>query len=44
MSKEFNMELLDLKNAAAVAEYEAFLQSHPKGHFAHQDIVLVDKI
>ncbi len=28
------MELLDLKNSAAVAEYEAFLQKHPKGHFA----------
>ncbi|MBQ7035590.1 MAG: peptidoglycan bridge formation glycyltransferase FemA/FemB family protein [Clostridia bacterium] len=28
------MELLDVKNSAAVAEYEAFLQSHPKGHFA----------
>ena len=28
------MELLDLKNPAAVAEYEAFVQNHPKGHFA----------
>lgn len=27
------MELLDLKNPAAVAEYEAFIQNHPKGHF-----------
>ena len=28
------MELLDIKNSAAVAEYEAFLERHPKGHFA----------
>ena len=28
------MELLDIKNSAAVEEYEAFLQKHPKGHFA----------
>ena len=28
------MELLDLNNAAAVAEYEEFNQSCPKGHFA----------
>ncbi len=27
------MELLDLKNQKAVAEYEAFVQNHPKGHF-----------
>lgn len=28
------MELLNLKDSAAVAEYEAFVQNHPKGHFA----------
>lgn len=28
------MELLDLNNPRAVAEYEDFLQRHPKGHFA----------
>lgn len=28
------MEFLDINNAAAVAEYEAFNQSCPKGHFA----------
>ncbi|MBR5782652.1 MAG: peptidoglycan bridge formation glycyltransferase FemA/FemB family protein [Clostridia bacterium] len=28
------MELLDLNNAAAVAEYEAFNQNCPKGHFS----------
>ncbi len=28
------MERLDLNDSAKVAEYEAFLQRHPKGHFA----------
>ncbi len=28
------MELLDLKNPQAVAEYETFIKSHSKGHFA----------
>lgn len=27
------MEFLDINNPAAVAEYEAFVQGHPKGHF-----------
>lgn len=32
------MELLDLKNPAAVAEYEAFIEGHPKGHFAQSTL------
>ena len=28
------MERLDLRNKEAVAEYEAFVEGHPKGHFA----------
>lgn len=27
------MEFLDINNAAAVQEYETFVQTHPKGHF-----------